>query len=109
MRKIKWIFFIYLAVVSLLAVALGVSLTVSQPREPQTLYSIYDANLRSLDPAICNDTIGSAILSNVYECLYNYRYPAPPYVLFPQLAEEMPDITPDGLTYTIRLRKGIRF
>jgi len=109
MRKVKWIFFAYLALVGGLVVALGISVSITSPRDPQTLYSIYEANLRSLDPAICNDTVGSAILSNVYECLYSYRYPAPPYVLFPQLAEEMPKISEDGLTYTIKLRKGIRF
>src|SRR5437762_1303904 len=95
MRKVKWIFFAYLAMVGGLVVALGISISVTPPRDPETLYSIYDANLRSLDPAICNDTVGSAILSNVYECLYSYRYPAPPYKLFPQLAADFPKISDD--------------
>src|SRR5438093_12202485 len=105
MRKVKWIFFIYSGIVLALIAALGVAVSSTSPREPQTLYSIFDSNLRSLDPAICNDTVGSAILSNVYECLYSYRYPAPPYQLFPQLAQEMRKISEDGLTYTIKLRK----
>ena len=45
-----------------LAVALGVSLSMSAPRDPQTMYNVYLANLKSLDPAICNDNIGSAIM-----------------------------------------------
>ena len=58
MRKVKWIFFVYLSLVSLLAVALGVSLSISAPRDPQTLYNVYLANLKSLDPAVCNDVLG---------------------------------------------------
>ncbi|HEV8291124.1 MAG TPA: ABC transporter substrate-binding protein [Tepidisphaeraceae bacterium] len=109
MRKVKWIFFVYLGVVSLLAVALGVSLSISAPRDPQTLYNVYLANLKSLDPAVCNDTVGSAIIANVYECLYGYEYPIKPYKLYPQLAADMPNVSEDGLTYTIHLKKGVHF
>ena len=65
MRKVKWIFFIYIAIVAILTVGLGVSLSITPPRDPQTLYNVYLANLKSLDPAVCNDTIGSAIIANV--------------------------------------------
>src|SRR3989440_3089015 len=109
MRKVKWIFFIYIAIVSLLTVALGVSLKLHQPRDPQTLYNVYLANLKSLDPAVCNDTVGSAIIANVYECLYGYEYPVKPYKLYPQLAADMPKVSEDGKTYTIHLKKGVHF
>ncbi|HEV8606119.1 MAG TPA: ABC transporter substrate-binding protein [Tepidisphaeraceae bacterium] len=109
MRKVKWIFFVYVGIVAILTVGLGVSLSISQPRDPQTLYSVYLANLKSLDPAVCNDTVGSAIIANIYECLYGYEYPTKPYKLIPQLAAEMPKVSEDGLTYTIKLKKGVRF
>ena len=92
---------------SVMAVGLGVSLSISQPRDPQTLYNVYLANLRSLDPAVCNDTVGSAIIANVYECLYGYEYPVKPYKLYPQLAADMPKVSEDGRIYTIHLKKGI--
>src|SRR6266568_5044393 len=104
MRKVKWIFFIYIAIVGL-----GVSLSITPPRDPQTLYNVYLANLKSLDPAVCNDTVGSAIIANVYECLYGYEYPVKPYKLFPMLAADMPNVSKDGLTYTIHLKKGVHF
>src|SRR5207237_7983779 len=100
MRKVKWIFFVYLSLVSLLTVALGVSLSVSAPRDPQTLYNVYLANLKSLDPAVCNDTVGSAIIANAYECLYGYEYPAKPYKLYPQLDAAMPTVSAGRLTST---------
>src|SRR5205823_49679 len=109
MRKVKWIFFLYIAIVSLLTVALAVSLTITPPRDVQTLYNVYEANLKSLDPAVCNDTVGSAIIANVYECLYGYEYPVKPYKLYPQLAADMPKVSEDGLSYTIRLKKGVHF
>src|SRR5436853_501770 len=105
MRKVKWIFFLYLSLVSLLAVALGVSLSISTPRDPRTLYNVYLANLKSLDPAVCNDTVGSAIIANVYECLYGYEYPVKPYKLYPQLAAEMPNVSVDDYTIQIKLVK----
>src|SRR6266568_1942553 len=104
MRKVKWIFFIYIAIVALLTIGLGVSLSITPPRDPQTLYNVYLANLKSLDPAVCN-----AIIGNVYECLYGYEYPVKPYKLYPQLAADMPKVSEDGLTYTIHLKKGIHF
>lgn len=110
MRTIKWIFFAYLAVMIAILGGLAISVAVTPPkRDPHTMYQVFPANLKSLDPAVCNDTIGSPILANVYECLYNYKYNVRPYELFPQLAEDWPKISDDQKTYTIHLRKGIHF
>jgi ABC-type transport system substrate-binding protein len=109
MRKVKWIFFAYIALIAIMVVVFAVAMTVSPPRDTQTLYNIYIVNLKSLDPAVSNDVQGNEILSHVYECLYGYEYPTKPYKLVPALAEAMPDVSPDGLTYTIKLKKGIRF
>ncbi|MFI5381339.1 MAG: ABC transporter substrate-binding protein, partial [Tepidisphaerales bacterium] len=109
MRKVKWLFFAYLMVIGIIVAALAASLAVTSPRDPNTVYSAYYDNLKSMDPAVCNDVDGSALIANVYECLYGYRYAKKPYELYPQLAADFPEIAPDGLTYTIRLRQGIRF
>lgn len=109
MRATKWIFFGYLAFVALLVGAIGVSFTTTPPRHPQTLYATYLANIKSLDPAVNNDTVGSALLGNVYETLYNFKYKVEPYELFPNLAADMPAVSEDGLVYTVKLRKGIHF
>ena len=45
----------------------------------------------------------------VYEGLYQYDYKTRPYRVHPLLAEGMPEVSEDGLVYTIRLRPGILF
>jgi oligopeptide transport system substrate-binding protein len=109
MRKTKWIFFAYLAMVGLFVVGVGVSLTFTPARDPHTLYVVEIAALKSLDPAEANDEPSALILGEIYECLYNYEYGVRPYTLFPELAAAMPEYSPDNTQMTIRLRKGIHF
>jgi ABC-type transport system substrate-binding protein len=63
----------------------------------------------SLDPARASSIYANFLVLNLYDTLYRYRYLARPYELTPNLAEGMPEISPDGLTYTIRLKRGVRF
>lgn len=109
MHKAKWILFVYLGLVVLIVAGLGISLNATPPREPHTLYLALAASIKTLDPAEVNDTIGSPLVGQVYECLYNYKYGVRPYEMFPEIAAEMPDISSDGLTMTVKLRKGIHF
>ncbi len=48
-------------------------------------------------------------ISRIYEGLLEYDYLARPYTVKPLLAEAMPEISEDGLTYTFKIRKGIYF
>lgn len=109
MQKIKWIFFAYLGVVALIAGAILASVAMTVGRDPQTLYAIYYSSIRSLDPAIIGDVEGSRLAGNVFETLYGYDYLTKPYKQIPQLAAEMPQISEDGLTWTIKLKKGIHY
>jgi len=82
--------------------------TVSDGNEA-VLYSALAANVRGLDPGDIGDTTSSSVASQIFECLYQYHYLKRPYELIPQLAEEMPEVSEDGLTYTIRIKKGVYF
>jgi oligopeptide transport system substrate-binding protein len=65
----------------------------------------------TLDPAIDWEYSGTAVLQTLFETLYDYA-PAPGAAgekLQPVLAAAMPTVSADGLTYTIPLRKGVRF
>jgi oligopeptide transport system substrate-binding protein len=64
---------------------------------------------RTFDPAGINDMYSGYVASLVYEGLLEYHYLKRPHELQPLLAESMPDISADGLTYTFHLRKGVRF
>ncbi|MBN2164096.1 MAG: ABC transporter substrate-binding protein [Pontiellaceae bacterium] len=62
-----------------------------------------------LDPVKAGSVSGALAISHVYEGLLQYDYLARPYKVVPMLAEAMPEISEDGLTYTFKIRKGIYF
>jgi len=112
MRLTRWIFFSYMLVVAVVLAGIVAPFALGRRdrhRDPNTLYVAYASNIRGLDPAAINDTTSSSVAGNIFECLYNYRYGVRPYELFPQVAAEMPRISPDGKVWTIPLRRGIRF
>ncbi len=63
----------------------------------------------SLDPVQAATIYASYVIENAYDTLFSYKYLARPYQLKPNLADGWPEISPDLLTYTIRLKKGVRF
>lgn len=65
--------------------------------------------LRGFDPVKAGDTASAAAIGKVYEGLLQYAYLDRPYHVEPLLAAALPDVSPDGLSYTFTLRKGIYF
>ncbi len=63
----------------------------------------------SLDPAHAANVYSSTLVVNLYDTLFRYRYLSRPYELAPNLASGMPEVSEDGLTWTIRLRENVRF
>ena len=68
-----------------------------------------DGAPRSLDPAQASSIYAKMLVVNLYDTLYRYQYLARPYQLTPNLAEGMPQVSADGLIYTIRIRQGAQF
>ncbi|MFC0252338.1 ABC transporter substrate-binding protein [Massilia consociata] len=62
-----------------------------------------------LDPAAASDNATLSLLENLFDPLLRYDYLARPARLRPNIATAMPEVSPDGLTYTFRLRPGIHF
>jgi peptide/nickel transport system substrate-binding protein len=75
-----------------------------------TLRIVTDPGVRSVDPAVF-DLAGMAVLASTYDGLVTYRRAggAAGLTVVPDLAVSLPVPTDDGLTYTFRLREGIRF
>lgn len=63
----------------------------------------------TLDPVQASNVYANFVVVNAYDTLYSYKYLARPYELKPNLAADFPTISPDGLIYTIRLKKGVHF
>lgn len=68
-----------------------------------------NAKVQTLDPADIGDVISDAVAEEIFECLYQYHYLKRPYQLIPQLAEDMPQVSEDRLSYVIRIKKGVYF
>ncbi len=68
-----------------------------------------DSAPTSLDPVRASTLYANQLVVNLYDTLYVYKYLQRPYELRPNLATAMPEISPDGLTYTIPVKQGIYF
>jgi oligopeptide transport system substrate-binding protein len=74
-----------------------------------TINSYLRETLKGLDPIHANDLYSGIAIGQIYESLFQYHYLKRPYVLIPALAESMPTTSADGLTHTIKLKKGVHF
>lgn len=63
----------------------------------------------NLDPVQSAVIYSNFVVLNTYDTLYTYKYLARPYELKPNLATALPEVSEDGLTYTIELKKGVEF
>ena len=73
-----------------------------------TLY-LNTARVRGFDPIKVNDLDSGRCIQRVYECLLQHSYLDRPFKLEPLLCEAMPEISPDNLVYTFKIRRGIFF
>ena len=65
--------------------------------------------VKGFDPALGDDVYSHIALKQVYETLLQYHHLKRPYELEGLLAESLPEISDDRLSYTFKLRKGIYF
>ncbi len=62
----------------------------------------------SLDPHSARDPMAFGLCAAVFDTLYSYG-PGPEPLIVPSLAKAMPKVSPDGLTWTIKLRTDAKF
>lgn len=65
--------------------------------------------ISGFDPINASDRYSGNEAGKVYEGLYEFHPLKRPYELMPNLAESMPTVSADGLTYTFKIRKGVLF
>ena len=81
--------------------------TEGQPVSGGTLLTSFKDDLKTLDPAIGYDTDSWLIERAIYNGLLDYK--GNTTQLQPDIAASMPGISPDGKTYTFKLRQGVKF
>lgn len=67
------------------------------------------ADIKGMDPIYANDAYSGGEIARVYEGLLEYHYLKRPYTLVPNLAEGLPVVSDNGLTYTFKIQKGVLF
>ncbi|MFZ6759947.1 ABC transporter substrate-binding protein [Undibacterium sp. Ji50W] len=75
----------------------------------KVLRTIFPVAETGFDPAATRDLYSNAVNEAIFERLFTYDYLASPAKIIPETAESMPEISADGKTYTIKLKKGIYF
>jgi ABC-type transport system substrate-binding protein len=87
----------------------GALVTPALAQEPTVLSVPRADEFETMDPVGAFDEKSEQVQRQVYGTLLTYAYLERPYKLVPDLAEAMPTLSADKLTYTFHLRKGVRF
>ena len=100
-----------LSTISIALIATGFVSCTKKPVDepPLTLHQISPERIKGFDPILADDLYADTEVHRIYENLFQYHYLKRPYQLVPNLAEAMPEISKDGTTYTIKLKKGVLF
>jgi ABC-type transport system substrate-binding protein len=64
---------------------------------------------KGIDPIRSSTQYDNIAVSQLYECLLQYKYLKRPLELEPLLLAEMPTIAADGVTWQFKLKKGVLF
>jgi oligopeptide transport system substrate-binding protein len=94
---------------SLLALLLGACGEPGAGVPAGTHRTFLTSEMKGFDPAHADEEISSVLVSNVYDTLYEYHHLDRPFRLVPCLAAADPEVSEDGLSWTIRLRRGVTF
>src|SRR5579864_5636560 len=95
------------AALSIAAVLLVAPAHAADPNK--IIRTVFPAAETGFDPAAVQDLYSATIEQMLFETLLTYDYLARPAKLVPLTAEAMPQVSDNGRTYTIRIRKGIYF
>jgi ABC-type transport system substrate-binding protein len=93
-----------------LLITSSMSLLAQSPADPyKVLRYVFPVAETGFDPAGVHDLYSAHVNGSIFETLFTYDYLASPAKLVPRTAAALPEVSADGLTYTIRIQKGIYF
>jgi ABC-type transport system substrate-binding protein len=75
----------------------------------KTLHIAFVSPENGFDPQATNDLVSNYVNREIFDPLYRYDYLARPYKVIPNTAAALPEVSADGLTWTIKVRPGIYF
>ena len=98
----------FFVVIGLTASLVGVSLAQPSAKEKVLRYAFEIAET-GFDPAQVTDAYSRIINASIFDALYSYDYLARPAKIKPNLATDLPAISNNFKTYTIKLKPGVLF
>ena len=82
----------------------------ANPADPQKVLKIaFPTPETGFDPVRVNDLYSNTITAAIFQPLVTYDWMAMPTRIVPNAAEALPEISPDGTTYTFKVKKGLFF
>jgi len=75
----------------------------------KVLHVAFVAPENGFDPQATGDLYSNYVNREIFDPLYHYDYLARPYKVIPNTAAALPEISADGMTWTIKVRPGIYF
>ena len=81
----------------------------AQPESTKVLRVAFAIAETGFDPQAASDVYSNYVNRAIFDPLYKYEYLTRPYKIVANTAAALPDISPDGKTWTIRVRPGIYF
>jgi len=91
--------------IALLAALLAATPSAAQDKVLRYAFPVAETGF---DPGQINDVYSSIILAHIFDAPLTYDYLARPARVIPNTAE-MPEVSADGLTWTLRVKPGIYF
>ena len=78
--------------------------------DPATVLRVaFNAAETGFDPQAGGDAYSNYVNRVIFDPLYGYDYLARPYRIVPNTAVALPEISADGKTWTIHIKRGIYF
>ena len=81
----------------------------AQPDPNKVLRAVFPVAETGFDPQAAGDLYSNSVNRVIFDPLYTYDHLARPMKLVPNTAVALPEISPDGKTWTIRIKPGIYF
>ncbi len=85
---------------------LGLTACGGSSRDTTTLRAAQGGDIEIMDPAIVDDSVTANVLAQMYEGLYKLDKDGN---AIPNVATDAPEVSEDGLTYTIKLNEGYKW
>ena len=97
------------ALVAYLALGVALAPAAAQSDPNKVLRVAFPVAETGFDPQASSDAYSTYVERAIFDPLYTYDILKRPYSIVPNTAEALPDISPDGLTWTLRIKPGIFF